>query len=74
MSEELKAAARIVLNESGKVLFCDRYTLSRLHGVNDWWIEGGQTYFVLAASFTEGKNGCGLVEYIVRNITEEARK
>jgi len=68
MSEEypVKAAAEIVVDESGEVLWVDRYIFKRIHGPGESFIRDSITYEVVASKITHGAHGGALVEHVVK--------
>lgn len=69
MSEQehtVRAAAEIVVDESGELLWVDRYIFKRVHGPGETFIRDSRTYLVVASKLTLGKYGGALVEHVVR--------
>ena len=63
----VRAAAEIVLNESGEVLWVERYIFNRVHGPGETFVRNSKTYTVLVSKITYGAHGGALVEHVVRS-------
>ncbi len=62
----VKAAAEIATNESGEVLWVERYIFKRIHGPGETFVRDSITYTVLVSKITYGSHGGALVEHVVR--------
>lgn len=62
----VKAAAEIAVDESGEVLWVERYIFKRIHGPGETFVKESRTYEVVASSITHGKHGGALVEHVCR--------
>ena len=62
----VKAVAEIAVDESGEILWVERYIFKRIHGPGETFIKDSRTYEVLASSITLGKHGGALVEHVCR--------
>jgi len=65
-ANETTAAAEIVFNERGEVLWVGRYLLNRIHDAGETFITDGKEYLVIKSRVTFGAWGGALVEHVVR--------
>jgi hypothetical protein len=68
--DKIKAAAEIAVDESGEVLWVERYILRRTHGPGETFIRDYKEYRVVATVVTYGKHGGALVETVCRLIAD----
>lgn len=64
----VKAAAEIVIDENGEVLWVERYIFKRIHGQGETFVRESKTYTVLTSKITHGAHGGALVEHVVRAV------
>lgn len=65
-----RATAEICFDYRGGLLWIERYTLSRTHGVGETFAKDSVTYRVERSKITEGLFGGCLVEHVVRIVKE----
>jgi len=65
-SYPVKAAAEIVTDEHGEVLWVERYNFKRVHGAEETFTRDSKTYIVLTSKITYGAHGGALVEHVVK--------
>lgn len=63
---EVLGCAEIAIDETGLVLWVERYTISRSFGKGEMFIKEKETYEVLSSKVTTGGLGGVLVEHVVK--------
>lgn len=62
----VKAAAEIVTDEFGEVLWVERYVFKHVHGRGETFVRDSKTYEVVTSKITYGAHGGALVEHVVK--------